>query len=173
MGLIFELRQATDAQIATLIADPPLIHDFLDEEDDGTEPLFERFTDDEICIDKAWHGIHYLLTGTDWSGDPLLDFVLSGGVEIGFEDVGYGLARALTSAEVAVVSRALTAITADTLRARYDPVAMMEDNIYPNIWDHDPAEDDLLGYLIENFELLKAFCARTTASGRGLVVYLC
>lgn len=50
---------------------------------------------------------------------------------------------------------------------------MMRDDVYPNIWDRDPEEDDALGYLIEYFDRLKAFCARTSASGRGLVVRFC
>lgn len=98
MSICFELRQATDDQIATLLADPPLIHAFLDDEDEEPErtaPRFQRFPGDEIDLDKAWNGIHYLQTGAALEGDPPLNFILFGGVEIGFEDVGYGAARAL------------------------------------------------------------------------------
>ena len=31
-----------------------------------------------IDIDKAWHGIHYLLTGTAWGGDPPASWVIFG-----------------------------------------------------------------------------------------------
>src|SRR5687767_14577361 len=44
-------------------------------------------------LDKAWHGIHYLLTGTAAEGGKPLDFLVSGGREVGNVDIGYGPAR--------------------------------------------------------------------------------
>lgn len=41
-------------------------------------------------MDKAWHGIHYLLTGTAWEGDPPLNFLVTGGREVGTEEIGIG-----------------------------------------------------------------------------------
>ena len=46
-------------------------------------------------LDKAWHGLHYLFTGTDEGGNSPLDFLAVGGEEIGTIEVGYGPARAL------------------------------------------------------------------------------
>ena len=36
-------------------------------------------------------------------------------------------------------------------RRRFVPAAMMKADIYPAIWDRDPAEDDTLGYLCDYF----------------------
>src|SRR5687768_10356646 len=47
-------------------------------------------------VDKAWQGIHFLLTGTDWEGEGPLAFVLHGGAEIE-EDMGYGPPHGFTS----------------------------------------------------------------------------
>ena len=127
---------------------------------------------DELDIDKAWHGLHFLFTGEAWDGEPPLGFILAGGTEIGDEDVGYGPARAFTSAEVGEIAAAFDPLTRDELARRFDPARMMELEIYPEIWDRDPTDDDMLEYLLEYFDLLKEFVSRGAASGRGMLVYL-
>ena len=54
---------------------------------------------DLFALDKSWHGIHFLLTGSAEGVRPPVDFILMGGREIGDLDLGYGPARAFTSAE--------------------------------------------------------------------------
>jgi Domain of unknown function (DUF1877) len=127
---------------------------------------------DELDVDKAWHGLHFLFTGDAWSGEPPLGFIVAGGTEVGDEDVGYGSARAFTSAEVREISAALDRITGDELARRFDPAQMMNLGIYPEIWDRDPADDDTLAYLLEYFDLLKDFVGRGARSGQGMLVYI-
>jgi Domain of unknown function (DUF1877) len=127
---------------------------------------------DEVDVDKAWHGLHFLFTGDAWSGESPLGFIVAGGTEVGNEDVGYGPARAFTSADVREISAALERITRDELARRFDPARMMELGIYPEIWDRDPADDDTLEYLLEYFDLLKEFVSRGAKSGRGMLVYI-
>ena len=123
-------------------------------------------------LDKSWHGIHYLLTGTADETDVPLGFLVDGGTYIGDEDVGYGPARAFTSAEAREIAKALDAVTDDQLRARFAPDAMMRAEIYPEIWDRDPAEDDTLGYLMEYVRVLRDALATVVSNGHGLIVYL-
>ena len=123
-------------------------------------------------LDKAWHGIHYLLTGTAWEGSPPLRFLVAGGSAVGTVDVGYGPARALRSAEVKEVHAALEALTDEALRARFRPDDMMKLKIYPEIWDRDPADDDTLGYLMEHVATLRSFLRAAVDAKRGLVVYV-
>ena len=78
----------------------------------------------EIDVDKSWHGMHYLLTGSAEGGTPPLDFLLEGGQTVGDEDVGYGPARVFTAAETRSIAAAVAAISDEELRARYDPSAM-------------------------------------------------
>ena len=127
---------------------------------------------DELDIDKAWHGLHFLLAGEAWGGESQLGFILAGGTEIGDEDVGYGSARAFTSTQVRDIAAAFGSLTRDEIARRYDPARMMELAIYPEMWDRDPTEDDALGYLLDYFDLLKEFVRRGAASGRGMLVYL-
>jgi hypothetical protein len=167
--MIGNIRVATDAEIDTLLAAPNLVGEFLYGEDGELEPGDDALLD----LDKTWHGIHFLLTGEAWSGAPPLDFIVSGGREVGDEeDVGYGPARAFSSAQVAQVAAALDPITPETLRERFDGERMMRAEIYPEIWDRDPADDDTLGYLVEYFELLKPFIADAARRGLGMFVYI-
>ena len=127
---------------------------------------------DLVDIDKAWHGIHYLLTGTADETDEPLGFLVDGGTDIGDEDVGYGPARAFTSSETRRIASALNAVTDDELRARFAPDAMMRAEIYPEIWDRDPADDDTLGYLMDNVRELRSTLATVVSNGHGLIVHL-
>jgi hypothetical protein len=127
---------------------------------------------EELDIDKSWQGIHFLLTGRAFEGDPPLNFILGGGEWLGDVDVGYGPARALRSGEVRAIADALNGVRPDSLRERFDPKTMMDEGVYPEIWDRDPAEDDTLGYLLEYFDDLQAFIRRRAERGEGMLVYL-
>jgi hypothetical protein len=123
-------------------------------------------------LDKAWHGIHYLLTGTAWEGREPLNFLVSGGREVGDIDVGYGPARVLSAAQTRAAHEALAQVSDDELRRRFDPDEMTRKEIYPEIWDRPPEEDDTLGYLMEYVGVLRGFLAQAVDQGQGLVVCL-
>lgn len=125
-----------------------------------------------LGLDKAWHGIHYLLTGTAWEGSPPLAFLVADGRDIGDIDVGFGPARAFAAAEARAIRDALAALDDATLRARFDPADMMRKEIYPEIWDRDPADDDTLGYLMQFVPELRAFLGTAVADGSGFAIWL-
>jgi Domain of unknown function (DUF1877) len=122
-------------------------------------------------LDKAWHGIHYLLTQTAWEEAPPLG-ALVGGHQLPDDQVewGFGPPWILAASETAAFADALAALSNDELVARFDPADMMEKKIYPQIWDRDPEDDDTLGYLMEYLAVLRDF-VRTTAERRfGLLI---
>jgi hypothetical protein len=123
-----------------------------------------------VDLDKAWHGIHYLLTGTAWEGDPPLNFLVKGGREVGDEEIGLGPARTLTPLETREIASALAALSDEAVRARFSPTEMMRLEIYPAIWDRDPAEDDTLGYLMDYLGQLRTALESVVARGHGLLV---
>ena len=49
---------------------------------------------------------------------------------------------------------------------------MMAKKIYPEIWDGDPADDDTLGYLMENLAGLRTAVSDAASRGQGLVLVL-
>ena len=200
MGMYLGLATLSDTNIDRVLHDPPLIWRVIAPDD--PEPfaaaraaqqrptflskLFGRrqeappagdlelsATERADCdVDKAWHGIHYLLTGTAWKGKPPLNFLVCGGRAVGKIDVGYGPARVLTAEETRKTCEALRTVTDTDLRARFDPTDMMAKQIYPEIWDRSAEDDDPLGYLIDNIQTLRRFLDQAMARRLGLVVHL-
>ncbi len=190
--MICNLRTVDDEQMRTLLAHPEEIQFFLygpqallapkvgflrglfgGKREQCPPPAWDAPSpDDETDLDKAWHGIHFLLTGTAWEGDPPWCYLVTGGTDIGDVDVGYGPARGLTSAEAKQFSAALSGLSPEDLRRRFDPQKMKGEDIYPSIWDRDPKEDDALGYLLGYFAILGAFVARAARDGKALLIYL-
>jgi|SRR6266850_2761474 len=125
---------------------------------------------EEFDVDKAWQGIHFLLTGSDWEGDGPLAFMLHGGREIK-EDLGYGPPHGFTSGEVKEIVRALDPVNGDELYANADPAEFAAKDIYPQIWDSEPKEE-CIGYVTDYLTQLKEFLTRVAQSNRALIVYL-
>lgn len=148
-------------ELEELIADPSGVADFVFPDEEENEA--------SIDVDKAWHGIHFLLTGDAWGGSPPLADVVLGGTEIG-EDIGYGPARYLTPAETKAAADAIAAISPDDFRARYDAAALSKHEIYPGIWD-DP-EDEALEYLAEHFESIREYFEEAATRGDAMLKYI-
>jgi len=117
-----------------------------------------------LSLDKAWHGVHYLLTGEPEESTG----AVLGGTEFG-EDEGYGPARYFTPAEVEQLAHALDApTTADEAAARYDGDRMLALSIYPGGWDNADEREWLLGSLAQ----LREFFRDTAAAGDAIVTCL-
>jgi hypothetical protein len=121
-----------------------------------------------LDVDKAWHGLHYVLTGSAWDADGVLGQIVLGGTEIGEDELGYGPARYLTSEEVDLSSAALAevAASADPL-ARFDPELMTSMSIYPGVWEADDRE-----WLDDAFRRLAEFYAQAAAGGSAVLACL-
>jgi hypothetical protein len=195
MGMVVSLVAVSDTDIEKIVADPPLAWKLFAPDDPEIyeesrkqskkgffSRLFSAKTPEpapasvhiephfDTDLDKAWHGIHYLLTGTAWQGDFPLNFLVQGGVPSGEEEVGLGPARFFTSSEVRDIRDALAPMTPESLRSRFDPQDMMRLEIYPEIWDRDPEDDDTLGYCIDNFVELKAFIEKAYTQHLGIAI---
>jgi hypothetical protein len=190
MSMISNLRMVSDADGALLLANPSFIQPFLYGETlplhdvpfwrrlfqkkPPALPSFDPAEDGaELYLDKAWHGIHFLLTGDSWMADGgaanPLGFLVSDGIEIGEVDVGYGPARFLSSDHVASVGAALAHVNKKDIETRFVAADLEAAEIYPMIWD-DSAE--ALRYLLSYFEELKSFVLKAKQGGKALVVYI-
>jgi hypothetical protein len=165
MSMNGNFKALTDEEFDALLADPSGVEQLL------YASFFGGGSNghDDLEIDKAWHGLHFLLTGTAWDGSFPLNFIVAGGEEVG-DDLGYGPARALRSADVVKVDTALDPLTSEELRGRFDAARMTELEIYPFGWSQDP--DGELEYLLAFYLELRAFVQRTAERGHGLLVYL-
>jgi hypothetical protein len=120
-----------------------------------------------VSLDKAWHGLHYLLCGAAEAVPGALGQAVLGGTEIG-DDLGYGAARFFTPAEAKEIARALQEPTLEqALHARFNPTLMESHGLYPGGWDREG--DD---WLIEAFRTLRAFYADASAAGQAVIAVL-
>ncbi len=158
MSMIGNFLQLTPAELDALIADPSQVESFI-------YPGGEE-SDAGIDVDKAWQGLHFLLTGDPWGGAGPLAQVVLGGVEIG-EDVGYGPARYITADEVRAAAAALGDLSSESFASRYDRAALQANNIYPDIWDEDGLE-----YLAAFFDELRDYFMDAAEKGNAMLKYL-
>jgi len=120
-----------------------------------------------ISLDKAWHGLHYLLCGVLEPAPGPLGQAVFGGTEIG-EDQGYGPARYFSPAQVAEIASALQAQGLEReLRARFDGPAMTQLGIYPGGWETDDGD-----WLIEAFHTLRDFYAAASKAEQAVVTLI-
>src|SRR6478609_4045727 len=159
MRMICELFIVSSETARQLVADPSGIHDVL-ESLEGSESV--------LSLEKSWHGLHFVLTGSAWEGKPPLNFLAGGGVPVGDEDVGYGPARVLSPEGVTAFNAALGAFSEADFDRNFNPEALSSAEIYPQIWD-EPLEDlkqEYGSYLQE----MKAHVRRAAETGQALLV---
>jgi hypothetical protein len=164
MGMSGCFAPVTAAQLEALRRDPDSIEAFLYPDDGESE------AEGVIDVDKAWQGLHDLLTGTADQGERPRSLAIFGGEEFGPE-IGIGPVRFLTPAQVRDVSAALADFSEAELRANFNPRDMAAQKIYPDIiWVRDGEE--ALDYLLENFEPLAEFYAAAAASGDSVLQWI-
>jgi hypothetical protein len=164
MSMMGNFRALPDEELQALFANPSRVEQLLYESLLGGES-----NGNELDVDKAWQGLHFLLTGSAWEGSFPLNFIVAGGEEVG-DDLGYGPARGLTSGDVRTIDAALQPLAPDELGQRFDAERMTELQIYPFGWSHDP--DGEREYLLDFYSDLRAFIRRTAEQGHALLVYL-
>jgi hypothetical protein len=121
-----------------------------------------------ISIDKAWHGVHYLLCGKIDSGSDLASQAVMGGTEIG-DDLGYGAARYFDANKVAEIARELSRPNLEAeMAARFDPDKMASLGIYPG--QFVSSEDKQ--WLMDAFRTLRQFYVDASAANCGVVTCL-
>jgi hypothetical protein len=159
--MIGNLRPASDSEIERLLADPTEITRFLyGAGADGHE---------RVVLNKAWHAIHFALTGSRLGGAEPLNFLVSEGTPVGEVDVGFGPARVLTSDQVRQIADALASIEPDDVAARVDQKKFDEEVIYPGNWQRNGIGVD---YVVTNYRDMRALIGRLAEQGQGMVLYI-
>jgi hypothetical protein len=121
-------------------------------------------------IDKAWHGLHFLFTGTAWEGDEPACFLVRGGSALGADADDEALPRVLSATEGAAFAAFLQSLSREELARRYDPARMTELDIYPSIWSRPEEEQQNREYLLDAYERLRDFVVAATTEGDQLVM---
>lgn len=156
MGMVGTYMRVSVEELTGLLQEPKRFQDLV--EDEG------RKTD----IDKAWHGLYFLLTGESDLSEidrQSLGKAVFGGDVINQET---GIAY-LTPAEVEDSSTRLPYIERDALEARYDVAVMNEQEVYPfeSKWglEEEP-------YLFEQFDELKRIFEQATRHKEALITWI-
>lgn len=140
---------------------------------EGNELLFGQDNDERfLCIDKAWHAIHYIVTGSVWEvpeDDPVGQLVL-GGIPINEEDMGYGPARLISAETVSRLSEALGKWDEALFREHFHMQDMAENEIYPIVDDEDEAL--FFEYIWDNFKELQKFFKAAAQDGQNVITFL-
>lgn len=199
MGMYGQMAPLSEATIQRIQADPPLVLQILQDaaavekarvkpkgptflgrlfgdkprpEPPPTPPLTLAEGEGALVdLDKAWHGVHYLLTGTAWEGEPPLNFVIEGGTELEYDGPWNSAPRIITPAGTREIASALALVSDEELRRRFNPAEMMRLEIYPEIWDREPDQnDDPLGYVMSAVGDVRSTVNDAVQRGWGLVV---
>src|SRR5580692_9747718 len=136
MSMIYRLSILPDELAGRTLANPESIHELLESLEGSPQVL---------SLEKSWHGLHFLMTGDAWMGDPPLNFLTTGGEEVCDIDVGYGPARILRAPLVATIHEALDNFPDSNVDTRLDPAAFQDAQIYPMIWN-EPREALVVEY---------------------------
>ncbi len=136
-------------------------------------PLPEVAPENRLCLEKEWHGIHFLLTGSADEAPFPQGFLVDGGVVLSHTDSGYGEARLFDARRVADMAAHLESITVDELAKRYDPKAMADAEIYqaPDAENPMEAEQSLTAFLSTYGEMRK-FVVETAKRNCSLLLTL-
>lgn len=126
---------------------------------------------EEIDLDKAWQGIHFLLTGTDYEGN-MPEASLFAGKTIGDIEIGYGAAMSLDIKQVQAFDKHLQGLDINALKEKYNPEAMKKLELYPDIFVSVEENPEPLEYLMEYFNILKDFVHKTALEKSALILYL-
>jgi len=129
-------------------------------------PLVER-----LDIDRAWHVLHFLLTGSADAEDHPLSFLAAGGRAIS-DDLGHGPLRAFTPTQVQSLTDGLAQVMPEQLLEKFDPQRLEEECIHG--WPEGWREATLAmctPFVLEAFMQTREFLERGAARGRALLVY--
>ena len=155
MRRVATFKQLTAAQLERLVATPSLANEALDWEESEEDPSF-------LDIDKAWHGLHFLISGGARAAEaPPVDPIFGG------KELTPGGARWLSADEVKQASAGLAKLSTRSLWARYDKTIMTNAQIYPEFWEE---KKDALEYLIFHFEKLVEYYRDATRRGNAMLI---
>ncbi len=159
MSMIGNLLSVTEDELNRLYEAPESISDF----------IYESRRNDVIDLDKAWHVIHFMLTGSEDEGAPPLCHAIFGQKEIGEEDFGYGPALGTTSQMVLEISNALSSISEEEFCKMFNLKDIMNADIYPEFLSEDGILND---YILPSFRILKSFYLQAAADNNAVITFI-
>ncbi len=160
-----KLRAAYEAQVRRNSLRSPGMQEYLEKR--RGRSIDPADVGEILDLEKAWHGVHFLLCGDPESGPSSLGSAVLGGSAVG-PDRGYGPARLLSSGEVRAVAKALALLAPSEIMRRYDPAALRRAKIYPSGWSKEDRKEWLAVAVLST----QSFYTRVAARGNATLLAL-
>ncbi len=182
--MICTVGQITDTDLKKIIEDPKRVELLINngeyfeqtkksffqklfsKEQKKNEAWKPKFDEPQCDLDKAWHALHFLLTGDADGGDFPLNFLMTGGQEVG-EDIGYGPIRILMTEDVRELKQNLDKIDMTTFKKKYNSADLNKNEVYPLASNWTQEEEP---WLVEEYENLKKFVDEAYYNSKGLYI---
>ena len=182
MGVHLHLAATSDLNISRLMENPKLIWTLVFADQFNAMRTNPHFPPPRYALEpepvqlretlgEYWHGIHYLMCGQVWSGHFPDAFLIDGGSYVGDVDVGYGPARVFESCEVKHITQTVVNKTAAELVRNFDANQMLDEDIYPQIWDGNDGTL-ALDACLNRFKAMQHFMHHAAKNNLGLTLYL-
>ena len=159
MGMVLYVRRVADDAVP---GDPDKFDEFFFDEE-------AQAAGDLIDFDKAWHALHFLLTGSAEESDGPLGLLLGKGEPVG-EDAGYGPPLLVSAAGMRGFHEALAGLSDEDLRRRYDPRAMVAADVY--LADSLAEEEDSWDYVSQGIPALRRLAERCVQQNSGAIIFM-
>ncbi|KPI48663.1 hypothetical protein KW94_17365 [Clostridioides difficile] len=145
----------------------------LQQAEDNLQGLFfgDMDEDNTISIDKAWHAIHFTLTGCPFGGEDdniFSKLVMSGNVFMEID--GEPPAMLITADDVKKLSEAMDSLEEQKFREKFNISEMLENNIYPVMDDEN--EEEFFDYVWANLIELKKFIEEAANERQAVIFYI-
>ncbi|MER0280130.1 YfbM family protein [Clostridioides difficile] len=145
----------------------------LQQAEDNLQGLFfgDMDEDNTISIDKAWHAIHFTLTGCPFGGEDdniFSKLVMSGNVFMEID--GEPPAMLITANDVKKLSEAMDSLEEQQFREKFNISEMLENNIYPVMDDEN--EEEFFDYVWANLIELKKFIEEAANERQAVIFYI-
>lgn len=167
-----EMRQQYEQAKRDLMSQNPALRQQLAQQE-ANRPLLAKLGPFEPLLDlgKAWHILHYLMTGhVDAAAAP--GNALLSGEPLG-EDLGYGPPRLHDPVETRAFRDFLAPLEADRLVARMDFPSLVQLGVYPLSGVPDAAEaQSWRNEIVGSFQRLKSYVEHASEKGGGILTWL-
>ena len=184
--MVMELRRVDDSTLKSLIADPKEAAWFISgiepsgprrglfsrlfgkEEEEKKEPREWQFPpcEEVLDVDKSWHALHFLLTGTGGESDSPRAFLLHGGTSVATGDFPILFH---TADEVEKIYDSISSESFESYINRYDVEKMKEEDIY-KFDELESSDEDMREYATDYLKSLIEFIELTTKNKQGLAI---
>ncbi|BDA70001.1 hypothetical protein CAL7716_041670 [Calothrix sp. PCC 7716] len=169
MSMVGNYMHISQAELEHLIKNKNEVSEFIYPENTSKE-----YKNSELYIDKSWHLIHFLLTGSAWNGNETLRNLTIGGEKLcepKFTPVGDSV-RYLLPNQVLATYELVKNITSDELWSRFNAKAATDAYIYPIGFWSESSEEFIKEYVLDYFEKLKHFFKTGAEENQAILIWL-